>query len=502
MTRPAHSLCLVALTTLAATAPALSQSPPSTSPPASFTPTPPLSPSPSAPPAPSQPASANFGIVNQADYVLGPGDQLQLSMYGQTELFTAPYSVLVDGSISLPFVGRVPVAGKTIREAEIEVSNLYKRYFKRPFLTMVLTKPRLLTLAVSGEVVRPGTYPFTATDQIPTASQLLKLAGGVTPSANLRTIEVRRSRFDQPGVFQTIPINLMKLIQEGDISQDIRLRDGDIVVVKASEAPSLDDFTAAVNSSFAAENTEPLNIAVVGEVFRPGPYIIQAGNAVIGAAGTPGTTTGTTTTTRTLPTVSQAIQLAGGIKPEADVRKVQLRRISRAGAEQLLTVNLWKLVLEGDIRQDVPLQRGDTIVVSRSKVPLTAEEQQILSDITLSPATIDVNVVGEVIRPGTVKIKPNTPLNTAVLSAGGFDSRRANRNSVKLIRLNPDGTVVERKIKLSFNAPVNEETNPPMRNNDVIVVGRSGLAAFGDVTNSVLGPIGSFGILRTLFGGF
>jgi polysaccharide export outer membrane protein len=492
MTRPVQSLCLAALTTFVASTPVMAESSSSPSPKASFsTPLPALN----------EPNKPNFANINQADYILGPGDQLQLSMYGQTELFATPYGVLVDGSISLPFVGRVPVAGKTIREAEIRVSELYKRYFKRPFLTMVLVKPRQLTLAVAGEVVKPGTYPFLATEQIPTVSQLLKLAGGVTPSANLRTIEVRRSKFDQPGVFQPISINLMKLIQEGDITQDIRLRDGDIVVVQAAEKPSLEDFTAAINSSFASDNTEPLNVAVVGEVFRPGPYVIQAGNSVIGAAGTQGSPSGGGNNARSLPTVSQAIQVAGGIKPEANVRNVQLRRVSRAGAEQLLTVDLWKLVIEGDIRQDIPLQRGDTVIVSKSAVPLTPEEQQILADITLSPATIDVNVVGEVIRPGTVKIKPNTPLNTAVLAAGGFDNRRANKNAVKLIRLNPDGTVTERKIKLAFDAPVSEENNPPLRNNDVVVVGRSGLASFADTAGSILNPLGSFSILRSLFGG-
>lgn len=488
MTRPAKSLVLIALSTLVSTmalaAPSSSQQ---------------ISPPPVLPGLGNS-SPASLSNVNQADYVLGPGDQIKLDMFGQNELFATPYSVLVDGSLTLPFVGRVFVGGKTIREAEANISAQYKKYFKRPYLTLVLVKPRQLTLAVSGEVVKPGTYPFTGTDQIPTVSQLLKLSGGVTPSANLRNIQVRRSKFDQPSKFDTISVDLMRLIRDGDISQDIRLRDGDIVVVQASEKPSIEDFAAAVNSSFAADNTQPLNIAIVGQVFRPGPYVVQAGNSVIGQAGTQGTSSGSTS--RNLPTVSQAIQLAGGIKPEADVRKIQVRRVSRMGNEQLLSVDLWRLLVEGDIRQDIPLQQGDTVVVSKSVVPLTAEEQQFLSDATLSPATIDVNVVGEVIRPGTVKIKPNTPLSTAVLSAGGFDSKRANKSSVKLVRLNPDGTVTERVIKVSFNAPVSEEGNPPLRNNDVVIVGKSGLAAFGDIFSTVTSPLGSFSVLRALFGGF
>jgi polysaccharide biosynthesis/export protein len=514
MTRPAQSLVLLALSTFVSTT-ALTATPSSsqqTPPPSPLdSPSNPSSPSsnpnsfsrpnrPSNPSSSSNPTSAaTLSNINQADYVLGPGDQIKIDMFGQNELFVTPYNVLVDGSLTLPFVGRAFVGGRTIREAEADITSQYKKYFKRPYLTLVLVKPRQLTLAVSGEVVKPGTYPFTGVDQIPTVSQLLKLSGGVTPSANLRNIQVRRSKFDQPSKYDTITVDLMKLIREGDISQDIRLRDGDILVVQASEKPSIEDFAAAVNSSFAADNTQPLNIAVVGQVFRPGPYVVQAGNSVVGAAGSQGTASGGGAS-RNLPTVSQAIQLAGGIRPEADVRKIQVRRVSRAGNEQLLSVDLQRLLVEGDIRQDIPLQQGDTVVVSKAAVPLTAEELQFISDTTLSPSTIDVNVVGEVVRPGSVKIKPNTPLNTAVLAAGGFNERRANKSAVKLIRLNPDGTVSERKIKLSFNASVNEETNPPLRNNDVVVVSRSGFAAFGDATSGIFGTLGSFSFLRTIVG--
>jgi polysaccharide biosynthesis/export protein len=476
MTRPAQSFVLAALTTLVTSTIATAETSPQPLK-GSFTPYPTLN----------IQVDPNLSNVNKADYVLGPGDQLQLNMYGQADLFTGPSTVLVDGTISLPFIGRVPVAGRTVKEVEVTVTNLYRKYFKRPNLTIVLAKPRQLTLAVSGEVVKPGTYPFTGVDQIPTVSQLLKLSGGVTPSADLRNVQIRRSKFGAPGVYESISVNLMKLIQEGDISQDIRMRDGDIVFVPVAAKPSLADFAAAADSSFAAANTDPLNIAVIGEVFRPGPYTVQASNSVVGQAGTQGTPSGASG--KNLPTVSQAVQLAGGIKPEADVRKIQVRRITRTGTEQLLAVDLWKLLVEGDIRQDIPLQQGDTVVISKSAIPLTAEEQQFLSNATLSPATIDVNVVGEVTKPGTVKIKPNTPLNTAVLAAGGLDNKRANKRVVRLIRLNPDGTVSDRKIKLAFDASVNEETNPPLRNNDVVMVGRSSLAALSDSTGGLLGAI-------------
>lgn len=158
-----------------------------------------------------------------------------------------------------------------------------------------------------------------------------------------------------------------------------------------------------------------------------------------------------------------------------------------------------KMLIEGDIKQDIPLQPGDTIIVAKSATPLTPEELQFMSDITLAPASIDVNVVGEVNRPGVVKIKPNTPLNTAVFAAGGFNNQRANKRRVRLLRLTPDGKVSERKIKLSLDEPVNEKSNPPLRNNDVVIVDGSRLTAFSDASGAIFSPITSTFNLLQLF---
>jgi polysaccharide export outer membrane protein len=63
---------------------------------------------------------------------------------------------------------------------------------------------------------------------------------------------------------------------------------------------------------------------------------------------------------------------------------------------------------------------------------------------------------------------------------------------VDLIRLNPDGTISQRTIAIDFSASPNEQNNPLLRNNDIIVVERSGLAKFSDRTSLLLTPTGSF----------
>ncbi|NJM96500.1 MAG: hypothetical protein HC800_04180 [Phormidesmis sp. RL_2_1] len=114
-----------------------------------------------------------------------------------------------------------------------------------------------------------------------------------------------------------------------------------------------------------------------------------------------------------------------------------------------------------------------------------------------------VTVVGEVAAPGTLEISPNAPLNQALLAAGGFDPRRADVSAVELVRLNPDGTVSQRTIPVAFDEGINENTNPSLRNNDVIVVNRSGRATFSDNVDGLLGPIGTilspFRLLVDLF---
>ncbi|HEY9797967.1 MAG TPA: SLBB domain-containing protein, partial [Leptolyngbyaceae cyanobacterium] len=107
------------------------------------------------------------------------------------------------------------------------------------------------------------------------------------------------------------------------------------------------------------------------------------------------------------------------------------------------------------------------------------------------PNTIVVNVVGEVTKPGAIPVPPNTPLNQAVLAAGGFNNR-ARKSTVELIRLNPNGSVIRRTVSVDLAQGINEDTNPTLRNNDVVVVNRSTIARVSDTLSTVLTPIGSF----------
>jgi polysaccharide export outer membrane protein len=458
-------------------------------------------------PAPSNTSNNSLSNLDQEAYILGPGDLIKIDMFDQTELFKAEgYQVLVDGTISLPFIGRVSVSGLSLKQASSAISAKYTRFFKRPLVTVALLTPRSVTIGISGEVRRPGSYPVSAVEdkmQLPTLTQAIKIAGGTTQSANLRQVQVRRPRKSGPD--EIITIDLVRLLKEGDLRQDLTLRDRDSVFIPTATSFDLADSSLLADASFAATNTDPLNVGVVGEVYRPGPYTLSPGNNVVGSAGSVGNADSTSNRggIKNQPTVTQAIQAAGGIKPQADIRTIQIRRITRTGAEQLVTVDFWKMLQEGDLKQDIALQQGDTIIVPTATATSTADATKIAT-ASFSPATIDVNVVGEVPKPGIAKVPPNSPLNTALLAAGGFDNKRARKSSVDLIRLNPDGTVSQRTVAINFDKGINEQTNPALRNNDVIVVRRSGLTTFTDNLGNALAPVtsglGALSIFR-IFGG-
>jgi polysaccharide export outer membrane protein len=196
----------------------------------------------------------------------------------------------------------------------------------------------------------------------------------------------------------------------------------------------------------------------------------------------------------------RSLQLAGGITSQADVRKIKLRRPTRTGTEQTIDINLWELLQSGDLNQDIVVQDGDTIIIPTATEISVAEATQ-LATTTLSPTTIEVGVVGEVKNPGAVKLQPNSSLNQALLAAGGFNDGRASRGTVDLIRLNPNGTVTKRPVQVDLAKGINEETNPILRNNDVVVVDRNSLTKTGDRVNTIAGPLGTIlGIVRLFFG--
>jgi polysaccharide export outer membrane protein len=431
--------------------------------------------------------------VGETDYTLGAGDLIKLDIFQVAE-YSADYPVLVDGTISLPLVGNVNVNGLTLKETSEVVSKKYSTYLKRPIITVGLVTPRPLRIGVAGEVDNPGSYEVTLTaesQKFPSVTDLIERAGGITTIADVRRVQVKRSLKGKEIVFNA---DLWSLLTQSNLSQDIALRDGDTIFIPTVDEINTAELVRLSDASFGLQTDEPIKVAVVGEIYRPGSYTIQ-----------PEQLGGNNTTTRDTepslpPRLTQAIGVAGGIKPLANVKKVQIKRSAWDGTEKTIDVDLWALIQDADTNQDVILQKGDKIVIPQA-VALDPKDSEIQAAASISRDTITVNVVGEVANPGAQQVQPNTPLNQAILAAGGFDNARAKKGEVELVRLQTNGTVDKRKIPIDFASGIDEKTNPILRHNDVVVVSRSGVTKATDAAGNVLNPVsGAVGILRLFFG--
>ncbi len=420
------------------------------------------------------PPSPTF--LTETPYTIGPGDRLQVNLYNVKE-FSGDYLVLVDGTVAFPLVGQMNVTGMTLNQLNRLLTDKYAVFIKRPVVTTTLLEPRPLKVTIAGEIDQPGAYTLAfAEGKFPTLTDLVQLAGGVTTVADIEKVQIRRQIGKNA---QNINVSLWEILQSADGQQNLTLRDGDAIIIPTIQV--IDPRTTALltDANFGIRADQELNIAIVGEVFRPGSYKLS-----------PTRSSGTDQTKQQPLRLTNAIQAAGGIKQLADIREVEVRRYTRTGQVQILRADLFSLLSVGDLAQDIVLQNGDVITVPTAEA-IAAIDSETLASASFSPETIKVNVVGEVRTPGIQELRPNTPLNQALLAAGNFDKRRAKQKSVELIRLNDDGTVTRREIAVDFSKDISSENNPVLRNNDVIVVNRSGLTAATDTLINVFSPIGA-----------
>lgn len=474
-------------------------------------PPPPAIPSPSLPVPELTPQSSVLEV-----YTLGAGDRIQIDVFNVPE-YSGPngqHQVLADGSLSLPLIGSLSVQGMTLEQASEAIKEKYAKYLRRPLITLKLLAPRPLQIAVAGEVHRPGAYTVSPSAgpggmpeqlgmQLPTVTKVIQMAGGITPSADVRQVKIRRSQRNGPQ--QIINVDLWELLQNGNLRADMSLRDGDIIFVPTVTDINREETRTLADANFAGQNTQAINIAIVGAVSRPGTYTLaremqisaSVANSELGnPANLLGGSEAVTSELSGSNTVTKAIRMAGGITPKADLRKIEVRRITRAGTQQTITVDLWQLLQTGDVAQDIVLQEGDTVMVPEASSVDSAEVAAVATS-SFSPDTIRISIVGEVLKPGALAVPPNTPLAQAILAAGGFNKARAQMDEVELVRLNANGTVSRRIVKINLAVEANEETNPPLQNQDVVMVRRSGRAAFSDRVGGTLAPLSPLlGIFR------
>lgn len=279
---------------------------------------------------------------------------------------------------------------------------------------------------------------------------------------------------DYAGEFQVLADGSVRLPLVGQVRlQGLTLEQAQIAVTQA--------YGRYIRQPFVDLNLlsrRPVQIAIAGEVNRPGAYAIEEAEEA------------------TPMTVTKAIQLAGGITNMANIRQVQVVRGQGVPGTvpQSADVDLWALIQSGDLGQDIFLRDGDTVVVPEATSVNAAEATRVAS-ANFSPESITVYLVGQVENPGALELPLNVPLNQAILASGGF-TNRAVEGEVELVRINPNGTVSKQDIAIDFAQDVNAENNPILQNNDTVVIRETGLSEFSDRAGQVFSP--AFGILNLL----
>ncbi len=451
------------------------------------------------------PVAPEISPLQEFPYTLDAGDVIALDIFNVPE-FSKEYQVLVDGTLNLPLINRISVAGLTLEEIESLIRDEYvnQGLLRDPIISVNLIAPRPVMVAIVGEIRNPGSYsvPFEGGNndrgrKFPNLITALKLANGINGSADTRQVKVIRN---YKGQEYAIPVNFWNFLQQGDLTQNIILRDGDRIIIPSSEKVDPVEVLRTATANFSANLSIPITVSVVGEVNRPGPYTltgddVRANNLDDTLNFQNRNILGDQQSLAGIPTATRAIKTAGGLTAKADIRNIEVRRTLLSGQEQILKVNLWEFLQTGRFRDDALLQNGDRIFIPAAEAIQDDEVRQV-AIASFSPNRINVSVVGEIKNPGLKELPPNMSLQQALLQAGGFDYRRATEYVAKLVRLNPNGTVTERRIPVDFSAPLDEEKNPALLNNDIVFVERSALAVASDTVFSSVNPLNQ--ILDTL----
>jgi polysaccharide biosynthesis/export protein len=244
------------------------------------------------------------------EYLIGPGDLLEVSVVGES-LVTGPVTVGPDGNIVMPLAGQVSVQGLTLSQATDKITTALKAYIREPQVVVALrqSSPRRQFAYLLGQVARPGVYEMQPGW---TVAELVAVAGGPGGSAALsRAFILRQS--------QTIPVDLEKLLVDGDTSANLPLVSGDLVIVPETKS----------------------RVVLMGLVGKPGSYMIRQGDRVV-----------------------DLLSNAGGPVGNADTQQIGIIR-QKDSKPTVTTVNLDKFYKSGDLSQNPTLEPGDVIYVAK-----------------------------------------------------------------------------------------------------------------------------------------
>jgi polysaccharide export outer membrane protein len=181
------------------------------------------------PPAATPAAAAGIGATAK-NYVIGPGDVLDIFVWQNPDLSQKSVPVRPDGRISTPLIANIVAAGKTPVELAQDMDKALSAYIRSPRVTVIVSRAVgvLSQIQVIGQVARPESIAY---HEGMTVLDAVLAAGGLTPYAAGNRAKLERK---VDGRVETLHLKLSNLINKGDLSQNLALQPGDVLVVPES----------------------------------------------------------------------------------------------------------------------------------------------------------------------------------------------------------------------------------------------------------------------------
>lgn len=156
------------------------------------------------------------------DYLLGPGDVLAIGVYGFEDLQVKDLAIRPDGKIAFPLVGELAAAGLSSGQLSKQLTQGLAEYLRDPKVTINIQKYRTTRVYVLGEITKPGVYELDKQHDLLNA---ISMAGGYTKTtAKKNVFIVKKDKPEQP-----LKVNLLDILEKGDMRQNYALGEGDIV---------------------------------------------------------------------------------------------------------------------------------------------------------------------------------------------------------------------------------------------------------------------------------
>jgi polysaccharide export outer membrane protein len=175
-----------------------------------------------------QPVAADAAV--QAEYRIGPGDTLQVFVWNQPEL-TVTVPVRPDGMISTPLISGVPAAGKTAPELAKDLQTALSEFVRNPTVSVMVTSfvgTYADQIRVVGQAAKPQSLPYRANM---TLLDVMIAVGGLAEFAAGNRAVIVRQEGDQR---VRMPVRLRDLLDDGDVSVNVPMRPGDVLIIPES----------------------------------------------------------------------------------------------------------------------------------------------------------------------------------------------------------------------------------------------------------------------------